>query len=149
MPNKITWSSQELELMALFQRISGATAKDCVVDQKMNRIIFLVSADEIGLAIGKKGSCVKTLENMIKKPVEIVVYSNDPIQLIKNALNKKYINEVRLSERLDGSKIAVVVLNNPKFQGAVVGLGGKNAERARLLIRRYFDIADVRIVVQP
>jgi len=149
MPNKITWSSQELELMALFQRISGATAKDCVVDQKMNRIIFLVSADEIGLAIGKKGSCVKTIENMIKKPVEIVVYSNDPIQLIKNALNKKYINEVRLSERLDGSKIAVVVLNNPKFQGAVVGLGGKNAERARLLIRRYFDIADVRIVVQP
>jgi N utilization substance protein A len=149
MPSKITWSSQELELMSLFQRISGATAKDCIVDQKMNRVIFLVSPNEIGLAIGKKGSCVKTLESMIKKPVEIVIYSDDPIQLINNSLNRKYISEVRLSERLDGSKIAVVVLSNPKFQGAVVGLGGKNAERARLLIRRYFDIADVRIVVQP
>ncbi|MGD0330063.1 MAG: NusA-like transcription termination signal-binding factor [Nitrososphaeria archaeon] len=149
MPSRINWSSQELELMSLFQRISGATAKDCIIDQKMNRVIFLVAPNEIGLAIGKNGSCVKTIENMIKKPVEIVIHSDDPIQLIKNSLNKKYISEVRLSERLDGSKIAVVVLSSPKFQGAVVGLGGKNAERARLLIRRYFDIADVRIVVQP
>lgn len=136
-------------MMSLFQRVSGATAKDCIVDQKMNRVIFLVSPNEIGLAIGRKGACVKTIENMIRRPVEIVVYSDDPVQLIKNSLNRKYVNEVRLSERLDGSKIAVVVLRNPKFQGAVVGFGGKNAERARLLIRRYFDIADVRIVVQP
>jgi N utilization substance protein A len=146
MPSKITWSSQELELMSLFQRVSGASAKDCVIDPKMNRVIFMVDPREIGLAIGKKGSCVKTIENIIKKPVEIVARSDDPLQLVKNSLGERYISEVRLSERLDGSKIAVVVLSNPKYQGAVVGLGGKNAERARLLVRRYFDIADVRIM---
>ena len=146
MPSKITWSSQELELMSLFQRVSGASAKDCVIDPKMNRVIFMVDQREIGLAIGKKGSCVKTIENIIKKSVEIVARSDDPLQLVKNSLDERYISEVRLSERLDGSKIAVVVVSNPKYQGAVVGLGGKNAERARLLVRRYFDIADVRIM---
>lgn len=146
MPSKITWSTQELELMSLFQRVSGAWAKDCVIDPKMNRVIFMVDPGEIGLAIGRKGSCVKTVENIIKKPVEIVARSDDPLQLIRNSLDERYISEVRLSERLDGSKIAVVVLSNPKYQGAVVGLGGKNAERARLLVRRYFDIADVRII---
>jgi N utilization substance protein A len=145
MPSKIKWSTQELELMSLFQRVSGA-AKDCVIDQKMNRVIFMVDPREIGLAIGRKGSCVKMVENIIKKSVEIVAHSDDPVQLIRNSLDGRYISEVRLSERLDGSKIAVVVLSNPKYQGAVVGLGGKNAERARLLIRRYFDIADVRII---
>ncbi|MBC7091126.1 MAG: NusA-like transcription termination signal-binding factor [Nitrososphaeria archaeon] len=148
MPDKITWSTQELELLSLFQRVSGVTARDCVIDNKMNRVIFLVNPNEIGLAIGRKGSCVRALENIIKKPVEIVAYSEDPVQLIKNVLNPKYISEVRLSERADGSKIAIVVLVSPRFQGAVVGLGGKHAEKARLLVRRYFDIADVRIVAQ-
>jgi transcription termination/antitermination protein NusA len=51
---------------------------------------------------------------------------------------------VRISDRLDGTK-GVVVVVDPRKKGAVLGLGGKNAEKVRLLAKRYFDINNVQI----
>jgi N utilization substance protein A len=39
---KIKLTSGELRLMSLFQNITGAVARDCVVDEKMDRVIFIV-----------------------------------------------------------------------------------------------------------
>jgi N utilization substance protein A len=52
---------------------------------------------------------------------------------------------VRLTEKVDGSKIAVVVVDQRR-KGAVVGRNGKNAEKARLLAKRYFQISNIHIV---
>ena len=49
-----------------------------------------------------------------------------------------------MSERLDGSHQAIVIVNISK-KGVVVGREGRNAEKARLLARRYFDITSVLI----
>jgi N utilization substance protein A len=37
--------------MSLFQNITGAIARDCVVDEKMDRVIFIVNKGQMGLAI--------------------------------------------------------------------------------------------------
>ena len=79
---KIT--SEEFALMSLFQKISGAMARDCILDNKLNRVIFLVNRGEMGLAIGKKGESIKKLEKNIMKDVELVEYSDDPKELIRN-----------------------------------------------------------------
>jgi len=52
---------------------------------------------------------------------------------------------VRISDRNDGTKQAVVVVDAKK-KGAVVGREGRNAEKARLLAKRYFQISNVLIV---
>jgi len=39
----------------------------------------------------------------------------------------------------------VVVYVDPRKKGAVLGLGGKNAEKVRMLARRYYDITNVQI----
>jgi N utilization substance protein A len=145
MPQKIKLTAEELGLISLFQTITGATARDCVIDNKMNRVIFVVNKGEMGLAIGKNGVTIRNVEKLIGKPVELVEYSDNPIEFIKNSLNPKYVNEVRLTEKLDGTKIAVVVVD-PRKKAAVVGRAGKNAEKARLLAKRYFQIANVHIV---
>ena len=44
----------------------------------------------------------------------------------------------------DGSPQAIVIVDNSK-KGVVVGREGRNAEKARLLARRYFDITSVLI----
>jgi N utilization substance protein A len=55
------------------------------------------------------------------------------------------INEIKINNRLDGTKQAVVVVDSNK-KGVVVGKEGRNAEKARLLAKRYFQISTVMIV---
>ena len=52
MTDKIKLGSEELGLISLFQNISGATARDCIIDPKVERIIFVVNKGEMVLAIG-------------------------------------------------------------------------------------------------
>jgi len=60
-------------------------------------------------------------------------------------LNSEMINEIRINDRFDGSKQALVVVDSRK-KGVVVGKEGRNAEKARLLAKRYFQISTVMIV---
>ncbi|MFQ6134203.1 MAG: NusA-like transcription termination signal-binding factor [Nitrososphaerales archaeon] len=145
MPERIKLTSEELGLISLFQNVSGATARDCVIDEKMDRVIFVINKGEMGLAIGRNGAAIKNIQKMVGKPVELVEYSSVPKELITNALNSRFISDIRLTEKVDGSKIAVVVVDQ-KRKGAVVGRNGKNAEKARLLARRYFQISNIHIV---
>jgi N utilization substance protein A len=131
--------------MSLFQSITSATARDCVVDEKMERVIFIVNKGHMGLAIGKGGSTIKQLQNVVTKKVELVEYSEDPLDFLKNILNSTLVNEVRINERVDGIKQAVVVVDSKK-KGIVVGKDGRNAEKARILAKRYFHISNVMIV---
>jgi N utilization substance protein A len=142
---EIKLTSDELRLMSLFQSITSATARDCIVDDKMDRVIFVVNKGQMGLAIGRGGSTIKQLQNMVARKIELVEFSDDPAEFIRNMLNADMINDVRISERGDGTKQAVVTVDQRK-KGAVVGREGRNAEKARLLARRYFQISNVLIV---
>ncbi len=144
MTQEIKLTSDQLRLMSLFQNVTGATARDCVEDEKQNRVIFVVNSGKMGLAIGKGGSHIKTLQNLVKKNVELVEFDEDPAKFLKNMLNSKLVSEVKLNERADGSKQAIVMVD-PRKKGIVVGREGRNAEKARLLAKRYFGITSVLI----
>ena len=147
MSNKIKLTSEELGLMSLFQSISGATARDCLIDSKNERVMFIINKGEMGLAIGKGGSSIKNIEKLVGKPVELIEHSSDPKEFIRNSLNSKFVADVRITNKLDGTKMAVVVVDERR-KGVVVGRNGKNAEKARLLARRYFEIDNIHIVTQ-
>jgi N utilization substance protein A len=142
---EIKLTSDELRLMSLFQSITSATARDCIVDGKMDRVIFVVNKGQMGLAIGKGGATIKQLQNVVAKKVELVEFSEDPVEFIRNMLNSEMVADVRISDRPDGTKQAVVTVDARK-KGAVVGREGRNAEKARLLAKRYFQITQVLIV---
>lgn len=142
---KIKLTSEELGLMSLFQNISGATARDCIIDSKMERVIFVVNKGEMGLAIGKAGETIKKVQTKIGKPVELVEWAEDAKQLILNSLNPQYVSEIRVTERPDGTRTATVVVDQKK-KGAILGKAGRNAEKARLLAKRYYSVETIHIV---
>ena len=144
MTQEIKLTTDQMRLMSLFQNVTGATARDCVEDEKQNRVIFVVNSDKMGLAIGKGGSHIKSLQNIIKKNVELVEFHEDPATFLKNMLNSKLVSEVKLNKRDDGSLQAIVIVD-PAKKGIVVGREGRNAEKARLLAKRYFNISRVLI----
>jgi len=144
MPQSIKLTTDQMRLMSLFQNITKATARDCVEDEKQDKIIFVVQEGKMGLAIGKGGSNIKSLQNIIKRNVELVEYFDDPTKFLKNVLNPKLVNEVKLDTKPDGSSQATIIVDHGK-KGLVVGREGRNAERARLFAKRYFNISSVLI----
>lgn len=144
MTQSIKLTTDQMRLMSLFQNVTGATARDCVEDEKQNRVIFVVNTGKMGLAIGKGGSHIRTLQNLVKKNVELVEYNEDPAKFLQNLLNNKLVTEVKINKRADGSKQAIVMVD-PRKKGIVVGREGRNAEKARMLAKRYFEISSVLI----
>ena len=144
MAQSIKLTTDQMRMMSLFQNVTGATARDCVEDEKQDRVIFVVNTGKMGLAIGKGGIHIKSLQNIVKRNVELVEYDEDPAKFLTNLLNSKLISEVKINKRLDGTKQAIVMVD-PRKKGIVVGREGRNAEKARLLAKRYFDITSVLI----
>ncbi|MBT8242629.1 MAG: NusA-like transcription termination signal-binding factor [Nitrosopumilus sp.] len=144
MTQSIKLTTDQMRMMSLFQNVTGATARDCVEDEKQDRVIFVVNTGKMGLAIGKGGVHIKSLQNIVKRNVELVEFDEDPAKFLSNLLNSKLISEVKINKRPDGSKQAIVMVD-PRKKGIVVGREGRNAEKARLLAKRYFDISSVLI----
>jgi N utilization substance protein A len=144
MTSGIKITSKEMRYISLFESITGANVKDCIVNEEQSRVILVVKEGEIGMAIGRGGRNIHTLERMTGKKHEIIEYSERPAQFIKNALKPAMVKEVRITERPNGKTMAVVTVN-PKDKGVAIGKNGKNAERLRFLAKRYFEIENVSI----
>ena len=144
MATGIKLTSKEMRYIALFESITGAMVKDCILDEDAGRAIFIVQEGEIGMAIGKGGKNIRLLERMTSKKHEIIEHSENPSQFIKNALRPAQVKEIRITERPDGRIIAVVAVN-PRDKGVAIGKNGRNAERIRFLAKRYFQIQNVSI----
>ena len=141
----IKLTNKEMRYIALFESVTGASVVDCIVDDRLNRIIFVIKEGDAGLAIGKKGKNIALLEKMTGKRHEIIEFSDNPTQFIKNALKPATVREVRMIQRLDGKPVAVVTVE-PRDKGVAIGRNGRNAERLRFLAKRYFQIENVSIM---
>jgi len=144
MTQKIRLTSEEMSYIALFENVTGAVATDCIIDEERDRIIFVVKPGDVGLAIGKHGSRIKLVKNMVQKDIEIVEYADNPEAFIRNSFAPARIKEIRITDRLDNKKVAVVMVEN-KDKGIAIGKSGKTAERTRFLAKRYFQIDNVVI----
>ncbi len=133
-----------MRYISLFESITGASTRDCVLDSHMNRLIFLVKPGEVGLAVGKNGIKVKQLRKLLGKNIEVVEYADTPEKLIANSLFPAKVRGVRITKTSDGRKIAIVMVD-PAHKGLAIGRDGRNISRARILAKRYFDIDNVVI----
>ncbi|MEM4527983.1 MAG: NusA-like transcription termination signal-binding factor [Desulfurococcaceae archaeon] len=134
----------EFRYMALLNEITGVAVRDCVIDEENNRIIFLVNPEDIGRAIGPRGFFVQQLRKLLNRNIEIVGYSDKLDEQIKYALAPARVKEVKLVTKPDGTKVVYVAVD-PSDKAIAIGKNGKNAYRARLILKRHFNIDSVII----
>ena len=48
-----------MRLISQFESLTGAGSRDCVVDDRNGRLIFVINPGDMGLAIGKKGASIR------------------------------------------------------------------------------------------
>ena len=133
----IKLDTEKIQYIGLFESLTNASVKDCILDREKNRITFVVKENHAGRAIGKRGSNVKNLEKILNKKIEIIEFSEDPVRFAAFLLRPSIVKEGFISERSDSKKILNIVLSKK------VDLDRNKINKAKKLIQRYFDIDDL------
>ena len=139
---EIKLTAEEMRYIALFQDLTRASVKDCIVDENENRIIFLIKPGDMGLAIGRNGINIKRLKRLLGRNIEVVEWADNIEQLAKNALAPARVLNVKVLTTPSGKK-KVLVTVDPQDKGVAIGKAGRNVARARMILKRYFDIDSV------
>ena len=137
----IKFGANEIRFIALFENMTGAMVKDCIIDDDNNKVTFVVKQGDMGLAIGKRGSTVSKVQRAVDRGVEVIEFNEDPAQFIKNILSPAELQSVKISTRKSG-EIAIVATDNTNKRVAI-GKNGINIERAKVLANRLHNIDNI------
>lgn len=142
--SEITLNEDCMHLISQFESLTGAGARDCVIDDRHDRVIFIINPGEMGLAIGKKGASIKKASEALDRRVEVVEYSDDLVQFIRNCFLPAEVLSIEF-EGEDEERIVQIEVREDD-RGLAIGKEGKNISKAKQLLRRQFDIADVELI---
>jgi N utilization substance protein A len=149
---RIKLDRQSMELISLFNNISGAIIKDCLFfespENNTEIIIFLVKKEDVGKAIGKAGEHVKDLMAKLQKKIDVIPWSDNLEQFIQFILNttKNSIQvqniEIKASRN---EKKTVIISVRPQDRGKAIGKEGSMIRKIKLLVLRHFEVDNVII----
>ncbi|HXX55205.1 MAG TPA: NusA-like transcription termination signal-binding factor [Methanoregula sp.] len=126
--------------------LTKATALDCVIDDRFDRVIYVIRQGDMGLAIGKKGENIKRLQSVLGKRIEMVEYSEDPEAFIANIFKPA---EVVGIERVEENGPINVLVRQRSDLGIAIGKAGCNIEKARILCRRFCNLEIGEVILAP
>ena len=126
--------------------LTKSTALDCVIDDRFERVIYVIRQGDMGLAIGKKGENIKRLQNVLGKRIEMVEYDEAPDTFIANIFKPAEVTGI---ERTPENGPVHVLLKRKNDLGIAIGKGGCNIEKARVLCRRFFGLEVGEVLLAP
>jgi N utilization substance protein A len=138
----IKFNANEIRYIALFESMTGAMVKDCIIDEDNGKVIFVVKNGDMGLAIGKKGVTVAKVQKAVDKGVEIIEFSEDITEFISNLMAPATLKSVKVLQKENKEKIATVLTDNLNKRIAI-GKNGQNIEKAKLLAKRQHNISNI------
>ena len=148
----IKFDRKSMELISLFNNLSGAIIKDCLTFESPENdseiIIFLVKKEDVGKAIGKAGEHVKDLMNKLQKKIDVIPYSEKLEQFIQFILNTSKnsitVQEIEIKENKNEKK-TVIISVKPQDRGKAIGKEGSMIRKVKLLVTRHFEVDNVII----
>ncbi len=143
---------EAMELMSLFNNISGAIIKDCLMfkspENSTEIIIFLVKKQDVGKAIGKSGEHIKDLMTKLQKKIDVIPFSEDLNEFIKFILNTSKIpikvENIEIRENKTNKKTVIITVK-PQDRGKAIGKDGSMIRKIKTLVLRHFEIDNVII----
>lgn len=138
MSARIKYDVDSMKFMSLFESITKAKLKDCVV--RDNFILFIVQPGEIGRAVGAKGVNVRKLERLLKKRVKIVEFDPEPVNFIKNL-----IHPLKVKEITEEDGVYTLVPVDLKTRGMLIGRNASHLRAYEEVIKRYFPVQELKV----
>lgn len=141
---KVRLSTETFRYLALFERISRVRPIDCVISPD-GEVIFLVNPDEYPLVTMNPAKPLIHLSRMLNARVLVYPLCENTGEFVVGLFRQVRVDSVSLVNVKDGRRIANVKVAE-EDKGKAIGQGGANVRRASLLIRRYFEVDQVKIV---
>jgi N utilization substance protein A len=141
-----------MELISLFNNISGAIIKDCLIfespENNSEIIIFLVKKEDVGKAIGKAGEHVKDLMAKLQKKIDVIPWSENLEQFIQYILNTAKnsikVQNIEIKESKTQKK-TVIISVRPQDRGKAIGKEGSMIRKIKELVLRHYEVDNVII----
>ena len=138
-------NNEKLRYIALFEKLTGATPRDCIESgEEGNHLTFVIDESDMGRAIGQNGRNIKKVRKEMDKRVDVIEYSEDPEQFLRNIFSSVEVIDVDVTSNEDGKTQAMVEVDQNE-KGRAVGKNGWNIKRARKLLNRHHGLSDVQL----
>src|SRR3989344_723324 len=122
----------------LFENLTGARVKDCFDDE--GKIVFLVEEGSIKKAIGKEGSNIKRVSNIMKKDIKVVGFSDDVCKFVRNLIYPNKADDIKLED-----KTVKIMVEDMNIKGRIFGRSKENFKKINSIVKKYFDV-EVQVV---
>jgi len=136
---KIKFDIDIMKFISLFENITRINAKDCF--KQGDKLVFIVNEGQAGKAVGKGGYNIKKLERLLKRKVKIVEFNPDLIEFVKNVIHPMQAKEINEKEG-----IVTIKSIDSVTRGYLIGRGAVNLRQFEDVVKRYFDIKEMRVV---
>ena len=136
---KIKYDFNIIKFISAFESLTNASVKDCFI--KNEKIIFVVKENQIGKALGKKGSNIKRIEGLFKKKIKIIEFNPDLLQFVKNTIYPVKVKDIKEED----SKVIITPADS-KTRGYLIGRAAVNLRNTEEIVKRYFDVDEIRVV---
>ncbi len=141
---------EAMELISLFNNITGAIIKDCLIFQSPENnaeiVIFLVKKEDVGKAIGKAGEHVKDLMAKLQKKIDVIPWSDKLEEFIQFILNTSKnaikVQNIEIRENKNQKK-TVIISVRPQDRGKAIGKEGSMIRKIKELVLRHFEVDNV------
>ncbi len=137
----ITFTADTLRYISLFEGTTKTSTKDCM--ELEDKLVFVVEPGQANKAVGRKGENVIRLKQLTGKDIQVVEYSDDPVQFIKNVFYIYKVEKVEMEER--GNITHATVTVDPKVKGRAIGKAGRNLKIARDIVNRHHDVQSISV----
>ena len=137
----IVLTEETLRYIRLFESITRTNVIDCM--DADDKLVFVVESGQGNTAVGKKGEHVIALKDKTGKNIQVVEYSDDPQQFVKNVFHIYEPKGVVIEQR--GNVTHATVTVNPELKGRAIGKAGKNLRIARDIVNRHHEIQSISV----
>lgn len=137
----ITFDTNTIRLITIFENFTGAPVKDCLVDEASNTVYFVVEEGKVGIAIGKNGNSVKNAEQMIGRSIKLFEFSNDVCLFVKKMIPQA--KDVKI--RNEDERVIVEVSVDKIDKALVIGREGRNKTVFKEILKRNHDVDELII----
>jgi len=128
----ISYDMQTIGYINLFEKVTKAKVKDCFSEG--GQLYFIVQPAQLWKALGKGGSNIKKIAGIIKKPIRVVEFSQDPAKFAANL-----IYPIKAEITKEDNRI-VIATSNAKEKGQVFGRDKSKLKKMQKIISKYFDL---------
>ncbi len=136
---KISFDTDMLKFMGLFENITHAKLKDCFFDR--DKLVFLVESGEMGKALGRNKTHITKLEKMLKRKIKIVEFDPERVNFIRN-----YLAPLKISDIKEEEDIVTITGPDTKTKGLMIGIKAQNLRNLEKIVSKYFQLDEIKVV---